>query len=362
MTKKAITEEPITEELVAEEPITNTNNELQSISQNISDMKLEDLGGIGPATRKKLKQAGIESVLQLAVALPDELVENIGGSKETAYQYISQARKTLQDNNMVEKEFVPATEALEWRKQILRCTTNSASLDTLLQGGIETQAMTEFYGEFNSGKTQIAHTLCVTCQQSPEENGLGGNALYIDTESTFRPERLVQIAEGKGLDPKEVLQNVVVTKVYNSAHLELIVQSIGKYIEEKNIKLVIVDSIISLHRSEFIGRGTLSNRQQRLNSVLHRLLRIAETYNVAIVVTNQVMSHPDTFFGDPIKAAGGNVLAHSTTYRVYLRRSGKNRKAYMMDSPYHPFSEGVFTITTDGVVDSEKEKKQAATR
>ena len=150
MTKKAITEEPITEELVAEEPITNTNNELQSISQNIADLQLEDLGGIGPATRKKLKQAGIESVLQLAVALPDELVENIGGSKETAYQYISQARKTLQDNNMVEKEFVPATEALEWRKQILRCTTNSASLDTLLQGGIETQAMTEFYGEFNS--------------------------------------------------------------------------------------------------------------------------------------------------------------------------------------------------------------------
>ena len=328
------------------------------MAQKSADIQLEDLEGIGPATVGKLKEVGIESVLQLAVAMPDEIMNEVG-SREKAYDLISKARKTLQENNIIEREFVPAEEALEWRKSVLRCTTGSEVLDALFAGGIETQALTELYGEFGSGKTQLAHTLCATCHLPPEEGGLGGGAIYLDTESTFRPERLQQIAEARGYDKKHILLNTMVSKVYNSSHLELIIQSLGKYIEQNSVKLVIVDSIMSLHRAEFTGRGTLAERQQRLNSLLHKLIRTADIYNVAIVVTNQVMSQPDTFFGDPTKPAGGHIVGHACTYRVYLRKSGSNRKAIMVDSPYHPYSEAVFTVSEKGVVDAEEKEKKS---
>ena len=177
--------------------------------------------------------------------------------------------------------------------------------------------------------------------------------IYIDTEGTFRPERIQQIAESRGFVSSEVLKNITVCKVYNSSYLELIIKDLGKYINEFNAKLVIVDSIISLHRAEFAGRGTLADRQQRLNSILHKLIRLSEIFNIAIVITNQVQTSPDTFFGDPTKAAGGNVIGHTSTYRIYLRKSGENRIAKMIDSPYHPYSNIRFTINQKGIEDLE---------
>lgn len=327
------------------------------MTETVLDLTLEDLDGVGPATEKKLRDAGIESVLELAVALPDEALEAIGGSKENASALIFVAQNALRNSGLLEKEFVPASEVLDRRRGIIRCTTGSNKLDELLKGGIETQAITELYGEYGSGKTQLCHTLCVTCQLPPDQGGLGGGALYIDTESTFRPERLHQITEARDLDPGEVLKNVIFSKVYNSSHLELVIKNLGKYIEKHAIKIIIVDSIISLHRAEFAGRGTLAERQQRLNSLIHRLLRMAEVYNVAVVVTNQVQAQPDTFFGDPTKPAGGHVIAHACTYRIYLRKAGHDRKAVMIDSPYHPYSEAIFTVNDKGVDDSESKKK-----
>jgi DNA repair protein RadA len=199
--------------------------------------------------------------------------------------------------------------------------------------------------------------MCITAGQPIESGGLNSGVIYIDTEGTFRPERLEQISSSRSIDPVHALQNVAVCKVYNSAHLELIVKNLGKYIDDYKAKLVIVDSIISLHRAEFSGRGTLADRQQRLNSIMHKLLRISEIYNVAIIVTNQVQSAPDTFFGDPTKPTGGNVIGHASTYRVYLRKSGENRVAKMIDSPYHPYSEVRFTINEKGTDDPEEGKK-----
>ncbi len=228
-------------------------------------------------------------------------------------------------------------------------------LDELLLGGIETQAITELYGEFGSGKSQICHTLCVIATQPIESGGLGGGVIYIDTEGTFRPERVEQISRARGIDPSGLLRGVATCKVYNSSHLELIVKDLGRYVKEFNAKLLIIDGLISLHRAEFAGRGTLADRQQRLNGMLHKLLRIAEIFNIAIVITNQVQSSPDSYFGDPTKAAGGNVVAHSSTYRIYLRKSGENRLAKMMDSPYHPYSDARFTLNEKGTDDIEQE-------
>ena len=246
-------------------------------------------------------------------------------------------------------------------------------LDSFLKGGIESQAITEIAGEFGSGKSQLCHTLCVTAvanntiKEKKERRGDFGrnnnSIIFIDTENTFRPERIHQIAEGRGLEPEEIMKKVFVCKIYNSAHLEAIIKNLGRSIEQYKAKLVIIDSIISLHRAEFTGRETLAERQQRLNGMLHRLIRLAEIYNVAVVLTNQVQSQPDSFFGggsDPTRAAGGNIMGHASTYRIFLRKAGRDRIAIMVDSPHHAYGQTRFTISEKGVQDTEQEDKESA--
>lgn len=330
------------------------------MSETVLEVGLDNIKGIGPKITQKLIDGGIDSVLGLAVALPKEIEEILGGKEESASKLIMSARQQLESQGLLGKEFVLASEVLQKRKNMKRITTGSNKLDDLLLGGIETQSITEFFGDFGSGKTQICHTLCVTCQLPLGQGGLEGVTIYVDTEGTFRPERLVQIAESKGLDADEILKNVVLCKVYNSSHLELVVRGLSRFIEKYNAKLLIVDSIISLHRAEFIGRGTLANRQQRLNRLVHRLLRLAEIFNIAVVVTNQVQSKPDTFFGDPTRPAGGNVIAHACTYRIYLKKSGPQRIATIVDSPCHPYSDTRFQVTENGVEDISSPLKKKA--
>src|ERR687883_506165 len=324
-----------------------------SLLSSTVELDIQDIEGIGPTTAKKLKEAGIVSVMDLAVTSAEELAVDINASKESAAAFVIAAQKLLRDSKVLEKEFVTADAALEKRRSMLRCSTGSSALDDLLLGGIETQAVTEFYGEFGSGKSQVCHTLCATARQPVEQGGLNANTIYIDTEGTFRPERVQEIARSRGYDSTQILKSIAVCKVYNSSHLELIIKNLGKYVDDFKAKLVVIDSVISLHRAEFAGRGTLADRQQRLNTMLHKIIRLAEIYNIAIVLTNQVQSSPDTFFGDPTKAAGGNVLGHASTYRIYLRKSGENRIAKMIDSPYHPYSDARFTVNERGTDDIE---------
>jgi DNA repair protein RadA len=316
------------------------------------DLEIQEIEGIGPTTVRKLKEAGVVTIMDLAVSRADELAVHINASKETTAALIMATQKFIRDSHMIEKEFVTADLALEKRKSMLRCSTGSRALDGLLLGGIETQAVTEFYGEFGSGKSEICHTLCAMAGQPIESRGLDGGVIYIDTEGTFRPERLEQIAAARGLDHSHVLKSVAVCKVYNSSHLDLVVKDLGKYVSDFNAKLVIIDGIV-VHKGEFTGRGTLTDRQQRLNSMLHKIIRLAEIFNIAVVITNQVAT-PDTSFRDPTKAAGGNIVALSSTYRIYLRKSGENRLAEMMGSPYHPCSDTRFTINEKGVDDIEE--------
>nr|6TUU_A Chain A, DNA repair and recombination protein RadA [Pyrococcus furiosus DSM 3638]6TUU_B Chain B, DNA repair and recombination protein RadA [Pyrococcus furiosus DSM 3638]6TUU_C Chain C, DNA repair and recombination protein RadA [Pyrococcus furiosus DSM 3638]6TUU_D Chain D, DNA repair and recombination protein RadA [Pyrococcus furiosus DSM 3638] len=238
-----------------------------------------------------------------------------------------------------------------------RISTGSKSLDKLLGGGIETQAITEVFGEFGSGKTQLAHTLAVMVQLPPEEGGLNGSALYIDTENTFRPERLREIAQNRGLDPDEVLANVACARAFNSNHQMLLVQQAEDMIKEllntdRPVKLLIVDSLTSHFRSEYIGRGALAERQQKLAKHLADLHRLANLYDIAVFVTNQVQANPDAFFGDPTRPIGGHILAHSATLRVYLRKGkGGKRIARLIDAPHLPEGEAVFSITEKGIED-----------
>jgi DNA repair protein RadA len=323
---------------------------------HVSNLQLEDLPGVQPHLISKLKQAGIQSILDLAVSIPNELAvggegagyegNTISADKETISELVLKAKTALADSGTLIKEFSTADQVLERRKSLVRYSTGSKNLDDFLKGGVESQAITELTGEFGSGKSQICHTLCVTAAANAK--GQINSIIFIDTENTFRPERIHQIAEARGLDSEEIMKKVFVCKMINSAQLEALIRSLGKYIEEYKAKLVIVDSIISLHRAEYTGRETLAERQQRLNVILHKLIRLAEIYNVAVVLTNQVQVSPDSG-NDSLKAAGGNIMGHACTYRIFLRKAGRDRLAIMVDSPHHAYSQVRFTISEKGV-------------
>lgn len=317
---------------------------------NREQMQLEDIPGVGPATAKKLRSAGFFTLEAVAVAPSRELAQTIGMSADRAKELATQAR------DMLQLRFQTAEELLLHRKTVVRLTTGCRALDELLGGGVETQAVLELVGQYGVGKTQICHALCVFVQQPFNNGGLEGTALYIDTEGTFRPERVLEIAQNRGIVSDQILRNIIVARAFNSDHQILIVEKLDELIKEKNIKLIVVDSIISHFRAEYLGRESLPMRQQRLNQHLHRLLRMGEIYNIPIIVTNQVVASPDAFFGPPSKPAGGHVLAHLSTNRVFLRRGRKyTRIARIIDSPYLPEGECVFQITEKGVEDLHEE-------
>ncbi len=312
------------------------------------EFRLEDLPGVGPKTLQKLKDSGYDSLAAIAVSNPIQLSEITGLSETMAQKIINAARE------MLGFDFVTALEVFESRKEIEKITTGSKALDSLLGGGVEVRAITEAYGPYGSGKTQLGFQLCVNVQLPKEKGGLEGQAIFIDTENTFRPERVAMMAEAKGLDPKEVLKNIFVARALSTDHQMLLVKKIPEIVKRYNLnlRLIVVDSLTSLFRAEYLGRGMLAERQQKLNEHIHDLLRMAELYNAAVYVTNQVMAKPDVFFGDATAPIGGHILGHASTYRVYLRKGkGEKRIARIVDSPNLPEREVVFAITDRGIED-----------
>ena len=316
--------------------------------ERIKPKRLEDLG-ISPSLLHKLKEAGFRTIESLAIANVNELSSIVGIPITTAQRLINQARDAL------DLRIKTAYEVKMERATVKKITTGSRNLDNLLGGGIETKQITEFFGEYGTGKTQICHQLVVNVQLPPEKGGLSAKAIYIDAEGTFRWERIEAMAKGVGLDPDEVMKNIYYIRAINSDHQISIVNDIMDLIPKENVKVVIVDSVTGHFRAEYPGRENLAVRQQKLNKHLHQLQRIAEVYDVAVVVTNQVMARPDVFYGDPTQAVGGHVLAHAPGIRVQLRRSrGNKRIARVVDAPHLPEGEAVFAITEVGIRDPEE--------
>jgi len=330
------------------EPLQDSSNVTNSLDLlDTLNYSIRDLPGVGAATTKKLVDAGYNTLQALVMIPPKIIMEDCGIGDKTAANIIKAAREVL---NLT---YVSAEQVWQKRKNLARISSGVNSIDELLGGGFETGGLTEMFGEYRTGKTQICHQLCVNVQLPKSEGGLGGTALYIDTEGTFRPERLIQMSESKGLDPRNVLKNVFTARAYNSQHQIILIKDAHQKIPELNIKLIIVDSLISHFRSEYIGRGTLATRQQSLNQHIHDLHRLSNIYpELAVIVTNQVQSKPDTFFGDPTRATGGHIIAHAATVRLYLRKGkGEQRVMKMIDAPNLPEGECIFVITEGGIID-----------
>ncbi|MFH1821306.1 MAG: DNA repair and recombination protein RadA [Methanobacteriota archaeon] len=308
---------------------------------------IENLPGVGEATAEKLRESGYRTVESIAVATVAELREAAELGETQSKKIISAAREAADFCS-----FVTADKIMERREKVGLITTGSASLDDLLGGGVETQAVTETFGEFGSGKTQLAHQLCVNIQLPREQKGLDSKAIFIDTENTFRPERIRDMSLSVGLDPVKTLQNIYYVRSYNTDQQILIAEKAEEMVEKENIHLIVVDSITAQFRAEFTGRETLAPRQQKLNRHLMTLHRIADLNDLAVFVTNQVQARPDVFFGDPTRPIGGHILAHSATTRIYLRKSKEQRRiARIFDSPNLPEHEAIFKITEQGIKD-----------
>jgi len=308
--------------------------------------ELVDLPGIGPATAEKLKTEGYESLEKIATASPHELAEIGDISVENAKKAIEAAKKST------EAGYETADAVLERRKEIGRITTGSEELNELLGGGVETQSVTEFFGRFGSGKSQVAFQLAVNVQLPKDKGGLEGKALFIDSEATFRPERIIQLAKGAGLDPDTVLKNLFVARALNSDHQMLLIEKADELVKKENIRLIVVDSLTSQFRADYVGRGALSERQQKLNRHIHALQRLADNNNLAVFITNQVMDNPAILFGDPTTPIGGHILGHFSTYRVYVRKGKEEKRiARLIDSPNLPEGECVFKVTSEGIKD-----------
>ncbi|SDG26108.1 DNA repair and recombination protein RadA [Halorientalis regularis] len=341
---------------------------------------LEELPGVGPATAEKLKENGFDGYQGIAVASPGELSNTADIGESSAADIIQAAREAADIGG-----FKSGAAVLERREQIGKLTWGVDEVDELLGGGVETQSITEVYGEFGAGKSQVTHQLAVTVQLPKEHGGLEGSAIFVDSEDTFRPERIDQmvrghedevladamelhgIAEEGEADPTDeslleelverFLDNIHVAKAFNSNHQILLAEKAKEIASESQddefpVRLLCVDSLTAHFRAEYVGRGELAERQQKLNKHLHDLMRVGDLNNTAVVVTNQVASNPDSFFGDPTQPIGGNILGHTSTFRVYLKKSkGDKRIVKLVDAPNLPDGEAVMRVEEGGLMD-----------
>lgn len=306
------------------------------------EFSLCDIPGVGASTADKLIEGGFNTPLSVAVATPGEVVEATGVSETVARKMINYCRQNM---NM---GFESGEDVYDRRQLVLKLSTGVDSFDKLMGGGFETGSIIECFGEFGSSKTQIAHVLCIQMLKKYPNS----YAIYVDTEKTFRPERIIELANGAGINPDFALKQIKVAKAYNSDHQMLLVEKVEELIskDKLDVKLLIIDSLTSHFRAEFVGRGTLATRQQKLNKHMHAMSKIADLYNVCVYVTNQVMSKPDQFFGDPTEAIGGHIVAHASTFRLYLRKGKKGcRVAKLIDSPNLPDGECAYMVTGEGL-------------
>ena len=309
--------------------------------------RLEEIPGVGPAISEKLRESGYNDLLAIAVASPKELAEACEIGEKKAMDIIEGAKMCADIGG-----FETGEDILERRKTVTKLTTGSKAFDELMGGGLESQSIVEFFGEFGSCKTQVCFQLAVNATLPEESGGLDSDVIMIDSENTFRPERIIQMSEHLGLDPNEVLKRIHVARAYNSQHQMLLVEKAIELAQEKKVKLMIVDSLTSHFRAEYIGRGALAERQQMLNRHMHELLSFATLNNAVIAVTNQVAAKPDAFFGDPTRPIGGHIVGHTATFRLYLRKGKAGKRiARLIDSPNLPEGEAVFMVSENGVTD-----------
>jgi DNA repair protein RadA len=331
----------------------NMSETVEEIQEPIIDLSVTQLDGVGSATEKKLTTFGVSSLIDICIRGGREISEITGVTKSKADSWVFNSQKILEDNNMIRKSDLDVIDLMEYQDNLKTISTTCNAIDGLFGGGVKPECIYEVYGEFGSGKTQFCNTLIV------EAINKGDNIVWIDCEDTFRPRRIIEILKVKGYaETKEELETALkrITYFYtpNTEQLLGTVNALSKTMEKKRPSLVILDGSIGQFREEYLGRGTLADRQNQIARLMTHIKNISYYFRCTVVFTNQVQTDPSVMFGDPVKPIGGNVVGHASTYRIYFKKSGKKRIARMVDSPEHPMADAEFRLTAKGVEDIEE--------
>ena len=315
------------------------------------DLSVAQLEGVGPVTAKKLNEFGVTSLIDICIRGSKELSEITGVAKVKTNIWVTGSKKILEDNNMIRQPDMSTLELMEYQDKLYTLGTKT-EVDTLLRGGVKPECMYEVYGEFGSGKTQFCLTLAA------EAIVQGEKIVWIDCEDTFRPRRLAEIIVARGYavdeeDSKQYLNNILYYYTPNTEQMMGKVNSLSPILTEHKPKIVILDGAIGQFREEYLGRGTLAERQNQIAHLMTHLKNISYYFNCTVLFTNQVQSDPSIMFGDPVKPIGGNIVGHASTYRLYFKKSGKKHIARMVDSPEDPVADIQFDLTNKGIADLE---------
>lgn len=313
--------------------------------------EFKQLKGVGQSRAEKLIDAGYMSIAAIAIADVRDFMERTGLPKSSAEQLISNARGLAGIGEFEDLDVLAETEEHEDH-----LTTGSSAVDDLLGGGFPIGTITEIHATNGIGKTQFCFTAAVNATRPIEEGGLDCHVLYVDAENTFSAKRVIQIAQERKLNVSEIAKKIHCVKANNSAHQILLMDKINEEAAKYPVRLLIIDSIISHFRNEYIGRGALAERQQQLNRYLSQLLNFAIENKAVVLVTNQMMASPDGFaFGPPNIAVGGNCLGHACATRIEIRKGQQGKRIIRLEkSPKLPIGECVCAITAAGVVDPGK--------
>ena len=331
----------------------NTNiveDTTDSMSETVLDLGIDQLDGVGAVTTKKLQEFGVSSLHDICVRGGREISEITGVTKAKADQWVFNAQKILEENNLIRKSDMGVVDLMEYQANYPTLETKCSAVDELMGGGVKPECTYEVYGEFGSGKTQFCNTLA---SQALSE---GENVIWIDCEDTFRPTRILEIMKSREyVKEKDEMENALnrITYFYTPQTEALMgtINALSRTMDEKKPRLVIVDGAIGQFREEYLGRGTLADRQNQIARLMTHLKNISYYYKTTVIYTNQVQTDPSVMFGDPVKPIGGNVVGHAATYRIYFKKAGKKRIARMVDSPEHPQSDAEFTLTIKGIED-----------
>jgi len=312
---------------------------------------LADLRGVGRVTVERLKASGMDDPLMVLAHGVAEVKEAAQCDEGGALMILARCREAVEASGIMGKTVMSAAELLKEREAAVRVRTGMKALDEFLGGGLERKALTEVWGEFGSGKTQFAHMFSVLAQRHVEDGGLGLGVIYLDAENTFRPERIAEIASAHGVDPKSAIDGITYMKALNAGHQKLLLEEAIKRIRDGGgIGLIVVDSVTKHFRAEYGGQGWLARRQQALGSFLHTLSTAAQLYDLAVILTNQVVARPGVMYGPTEVAVGGNVLGHASTYRIQIRKGAKSKRILKMDdSPGSAQAEIIMHLCAGGL-------------
>jgi len=312
------------------------------------DLKVSQLDGVGAVTEKKLNAFGVNTILDICVRGSAEIAEITGVGREKADQWSFNAQRLLEDNGYIRKSDMDTLDLMDYQENYPTLGTKCEEVDNLMGGGVKPEATYEVYGEFGSGKTQFCNSLTVEAIHG------GDNVIWIDCEDTFRPARIFEILKAREYvedkeQAKEMLQRIKYFYTPNTELLMGTVNNLSKTMLDFKPRLVIIDGAIGQFREEYLGRGTLADRQNQIKRLMTHLKNITYYFKCTVIFTNQVQSDPSTMFGDPIKPIGGNVVGHASTHRIYFKKSGKKRIARMVDSPEYAMADAEYILNEKGM-------------